>query len=61
MCKNDPGSCVFFRLESVILVHGTIKFIQLETKNSSKTAYIEKEKTYFNSMLQVLMCLVDNV
>lgn len=31
------------------------KFIQVETKNSGKTAYIEKEKAHYDTMLQVLL------
>lgn len=44
----------------VSLVHETIKFIQLETKNPGKTAYIEKEKTHYNSMSQILLYILGN-
>lgn len=43
----------------VSLVRETITFIQLQAKNSSKTAYTEKEKRH-NSMLQVLLYILDN-
>lgn len=40
----------------VYLVHKAIKFTEAETKNQTcKIAYVEKEKTHYNCMLQVLL------
>lgn len=40
----------------VSLVHKAIKFMEVETKNHpNKTACVEKEKTRYNCMLQVLL------